>query len=186
MIQEATVRLTGVRPLIVQSSRSIDPEDDLQKEISSFDRKPKAKKTPEEAKRIDKLRWLCAVYFDDETRQPILPAANFHKCLIEAGRTSKLGKSFEKGVSVLNDSSLGVAKPIDELVNEPNYVSRHPTARGVVAVRPIFPEWTAEFQVIYEDAILSQEDFLATLYIAGKVGVGTWRQLYGKFEAEIV
>lgn len=178
------VKITGVTPLLMSNGRLVDPRDEYTKQISALDKIPAARRTEKTMEEADNLRWLASVYTDTEGFV-VLPAVNFEACLKFAGRIHKLGTKVQTGVYVEDDSRLeGVDRPASELVSDPKHVHRINTKRGVMAHRPIFPKWGAEFTIHYDDMIISRDDMQLVLETAGRTGVGSWAKRFGKFKVK--
>jgi hypothetical protein len=77
----------------------------------------------------------------------------------------------------------------DALYNIPEYVDRRPVrmaGEAVVIARPIFPEWGTEVEVTYNEKKITIEEIVEFFNEAGfEIGVGGYRQLYGKFTAKL-
>jgi hypothetical protein len=186
MLNTIKVKLTGTSPLLMSNGRLVDPRDEYTKQIAALDGLSKSRRTEKTLEEADRLRWLGSVYSNEEGLV-VLPAVNFEACLKLAGRIHKLGTKVQTGVYVEEDSLLdGVDKPVSELVDDPKYTHRINTKRGVMAHRPIFPTWGAEFTIHYDDMIISREDMDLVLLTAGRTGVGSWAKRFGKFSVEVV
>jgi hypothetical protein len=185
-LQTINVKLTGTAPLLMSNGRLVDPRDEYTKQIAVLDGLPKARRTEKTLEEADRLRWLGSVYADEEG-YAVLPATNFEACLKFAGRIHKLGTKVQAGVYVEDDSRLdGVDRPISEIVDDPAYTHRINTKRGVMAHRPIFPNWGAEFTIHFDDMIISKDDVDLVLQTAGRTGVGSWAKRFGKFSVEVL
>ena len=57
----------------------------------------------------------------------------------------------------------------------------------VARVRPIFPVWSAEFDVLIDPAVINPMEFRDIVEKAGRmIGVGDYRRFYGKFKGEVI
>jgi len=76
-----------------------------------------------------------------------------------------------------------------KLYQMPEHVDRRPVrmaGEAVVIARPIFPEWGTEIEVTYNENKITIDKIIEYLNEAGfEIGVGGYRQLYGKFTAEL-
>lgn len=184
-LQTMEVTIEGTRPLLMGNGRVVDPLDPYTQAIKVIDSIPSARRTDENKIEADKLRWIAATY-TDENGYLILPADNFQACLQDAGKMFKLGKKVASGVAVIEDSPLiGVKKKAEELVNDPEYTLRKPVRRNggtaVISVRPRFKKWGARFTVQFDDSIIGKDEMKLVLDAAGLVGIGSWKQRFGKF-----
>lgn len=182
------VKLEGKRPLLMSNGRLVDPQDPITKEIAKLDGLTKARKTDKTIAEADELRWLGSVYANED-EQVVLPAENFEGALRDGARLRKLGKKVQSGVYVHEDAKLKFdddSKKVKDLVKMPGYTHRKRCDRGVMVTRPIFPKWQAEFTLTYEDNVISKDEVEEALTLAGFTGIGSWKERFGKFSAEIV
>lgn len=186
-MQTIDVKITGTRPLLMDNARKVDPLDPLTIEINRLDRLPTSRKTDETLAEADRLRFAASLYVD-ENDLVYLPAENFYGCLVETAKLFRLGPKAKSGLSVLNDSPLiGLEKSASELIEDKSFwfrkrVNRKP--KSVMSVRPIFHSWGALFSVEYFPEVIGHADVELILKTCGRVGLGSWRQVFGKFEVE--
>jgi hypothetical protein len=56
---------------------------------------------------------------------------------------------------------------------------------SIPVTRPIFPEWSAEFQIDFTE--IAKERVIEYIKIAGRfIGLGAWRPQHGTFTVEVV
>jgi hypothetical protein len=184
--------MTGTTPLIMHNAQTADPLNRYAKAIKELTAK-RTNKTDADELEISRLKFIAGLYWDD-TDGPYLPAANIFRCLIEAGSMTRDGKKVERGVIFQADRArLEYPGPrdLDEMWGDGTgkFVDRRLAAVNRVRIpvtRPIFPEWSAQFEVLVDDEVLNPEHFAALAQKAGRaVGVGDYRRFYGRFTAEI-
>lgn len=190
MKHDVKIKLTGTQPLLMSNGQVVDELNPWKKKIDAATVRAKKAKTDKAIIEADRLRWLGAVYADKDG-YPVLPIDNFLACLTKAARLFRLGQKVAAGVYVMDGSRLrfngsGEGQTVEQLADNPDYQHRKRTKRGVIAHRPIFQSWSAEFDVMFDDEIIDREDFDMILETAGKVGIGAWTARFGKFDAEVV
>lgn len=120
-----------------------------------------------------------------------LPGEAFEMALKEARKLSN-DPHPNAGVRVLTDRCEmifnGPHTP-EGLFADPRFVDRRPArvdGQPVVLVRPVFPEWATEVEFAIDERRVSEAKLLNYLNDAGfDVGVGAYRQRFGRFEAII-
>jgi hypothetical protein len=187
-----TIRLTGTTPLLTHNPRLADPEDEITREIAGIT--SKRKKTDEDRRAVARLEWFGGLYLSDDNR-PSIPTANIHKCLIEAGKTRKLGKQIGRAVAFLDFMVPivydGPTAP-DKLYQRLEFRHRATVVnngRGrVVRVRPKFPAWGSIATVELLEDMLNPGDLREIASLAGMIeGLAEARtQGFGRFTAEVV
>lgn len=184
--------MTGTAPLIQHNARTADPLDPYARLIKEITAK-RTNKTDADEVEISRLKFVAGLYFDERTG-PYLPAANIFRCLIEAGAMTRDGKKIERGVNFTSDrATLEYDGPRDlEGLwgdGKSRFVDRRLAAVNRVRIpvtRPIFPEWSASFEVDTDDEIINPDHFAAIAEKAGRsVGVGDYRRFYGRFAVQI-
>lgn len=171
----------------MSNGQTVDPQNEFTQAFGKIDAMHHSKRTPALLKEADTYRWLGGVYADEQGHV-VLPADNYTGSLIKAAKVHRLGPKAKSGIMVIDDARLDFKdsdKKVEELEKDPTYTSRIPTSRGVIAHRPIFADWSAEFTVEFEDEVISPAEFQAVLDTAGFTGVGAWASRYGKFTTEV-
>ena len=124
----------------------------------------------------------------------VQPTSKPRKCIINAAKISKLGKSIERALSF---KALNVPliydgpKKIDEIFADSQFHSRLSVGIGgkrVMRVRPKFFPWTLRIDGLFiEDAGLNFDEFERIVELAGLVeGIGDNRvNGYGRFTAVV-
>jgi hypothetical protein len=185
------LRLTGITPLMLHNIRLADPDDPVVRQISELTAK---KKSMTEADRLQ-VGWLKFVggLYHDEQAGPYLPATHIFASMIAAGRKTRNGQDVEAGVIWLADKApLEYDGPRDPEKMWDNgdspFVDRRMVRVGqarIPQIRPIFPDWSAEIEIDYDDSILNLSDLTMYCQKAGRVGVGDYRRFYGRYKATI-
>jgi len=194
------VTVEGVNPLICSNVQSSDPL----KTESTFRAifHTKRNKTLKDHQALQALDWIQSGYWDNQGQididedentvefkgfsDPILPGANFLRCLRQGAATGwKKGMDIKRGVVVTNNSLIdfkGSKKAID-LFKGNKYINRAFTKRGVWVSRLCFPDWKVTFNLLVNDEIVKKSDLKKYLSMAAVAeGLGTWRPRYGRFK----
>ena len=149
----------------------------------------KAKKEPANVALREQLEWTLGLYTrtvgkdDDAVAYPTLPPRVIRSTIHCAAKLSKDGQRVNRGLQVKPDVEFtyghDTGKTVDELWNLGTY--RHDSVvavqrQRVLRVRPLFPEWAAEFTVYINPEICNDNDLKAWVETAGNViGFGDWR-----------
>ena len=197
------VTLNSEGPLLCSNVASSDPLGEGAKQKAFFH--TKKKKNDEDHRALRTLDWLFSGYwnkigeiFVDESENtvefegfadPILPGANFQRCLRNAATKWKLGKDVLRSVVVSNDPAIEYDGPKNaiEMFNSrtPKFQLAAFTSRGVWVNRLMFPLWKATYRLTVDDEILSVSQLKRIITMAGKAeGLGTWRPRHGRFTAD--
>lgn len=185
------LRLQGITPLIMHNVRSADPDEPIVRQISQLTAK-KRDMTDADRLEVARLKFLCALYYDNEIG-PYLPAANIFASLIAAARKTRRGLDVEAAVIWLADKArLDYDGPRDpeHLWNGGNspFVDRRMVKvdrARVPGIRPIFPGWSAQIEIDYDASAIDLSALQNFARKAGQVGIGDYRRFYGRYKATI-
>lgn len=100
-METITVRLRGIRPLLMHSDRfanPVDPMTKMHKELTS-----KRKKTDADHEAIAKSEWRGAMYYDEEIG-PVIPEHVMFGAIHAGAKKSKLGKQFLPGIEIVEQN----------------------------------------------------------------------------------
>ena len=196
------VTVEGRSPLLCSNVASSDPLGDGAKQKAFFH--TKKKKNDDDHRALRTLDWVFSGYWgsigeisvnEDENTvdfdgfsNPIIPGANFQRCLRNAATKWKLGKDVLRSVVVSNDPEIEYDGPKNavEMFNSrtPKFQLAAFTSRGVWVNRLMFPIWKATYHLTVDDEILSVSQLKQIITMAGKAeGLGTWRPRHGRFTA---
>lgn len=189
-MQTITFELKSNGPALMCSDRLSNPLDPLTLELAKIT--SKRKKVEDDHREICRLKFLGALYHDDELG-PYWPASNFYASLLSSARLSKDGKSIERGV-VTADSRLRLEYPgprdREALFADSRFVdirSAVPQRKRVLACRARFDPWSCKASLFF-DAALMDRDLL--VHIAERAGdmtrIGTYRQQFGRYTVKVL
>lgn len=184
------IELTGTSPLLQHNVQLADPDNKFTKEIATYT--AKRKKTEDDRRMIGRLEWFGGLYLSDG--RPIMPTSWMRKCIINAGKISKLGTAVARGLA-FNDLHVPISYdgPTDL---EEMYASGHFTNRAAICVsgskktmrtRPQFPQWAVVAEALLMEDVLDFSTFSDVVKRAGTVeGLGDNRiNGYGRFHAAV-
>lgn len=176
---------TGTTPLLMHNSRLANPLDEIAKAMQRISKKQR--KTEEDYEELARLEHMGGLYFDPEVG-PFIPGQNFERCLVDAARITRAGKSIERGVFVdtdVNPVSYDGPRDQDALWKDQNF--RHTTSvkikqSRVTRTRPQFREWVTAAEGEYDPAVLNFYQLAEIAGTAGRmIGLGDWRPRFGRF-----
>lgn len=186
MLQEITVTIRGVAPLIMHNGQTCDPLNKFARAIKEIS--GKRKKTDEDYAEMGRLEWIAGLYVNEEGRL-IIPADVLDSAMVEGAKKSKLGKQFKSAVFVPNDADLIIDKKnytVDKLWGDENYRDVRGVRVGqarIMRTRPIFRTWECTFTIQYDDEQVNEADVRRALRDCGvQVGLCDYRPKYGRFE----
>ena len=184
------IEVVGTSPLLMHNPRMVDPEFEINRQMKVLT--GKRKKTDEDLRQIGRLEWFGGMY--EVEGVVVQPTSKLRKCLINAGRISKQGKSIERALSL---SELNVPliyegpKELNKLFEDKRYTSRLSVGIGnkrVMRVRPQFSQWGLRVKGLFiEDAGLNLSEFEHIAELAGlSEGIGDNRvNGYGRFTIKV-
>ena len=184
----AKFRITGICPLLMHNERMANPVDPIALELKKVT--SKKTKTPEDYAEISEIEWHGSLYHNDALG-PFIPGRWMDACIKNGATMRKLGKAVLQSVTTIQDEvPLEYDGPRDKA--KMFKASRFIDIRSVVIsrrrtmrTRPMFPEWSCQFDIDYNENILSHEQLVDSLIAAGEsIGLGDYRPRFGKFTVE--
>lgn len=184
------VRITGTTPLMVNSPKTVNPLNSYTKKLKELT--SKRQKTDDDNVELFRIHFIASLYQDNEGRY-ILPCSMLKASAVAAAKENKLGAKFKRSVMILNDALLqfpdNTCTPAELWENHAEeYVDIRPVGvmnSKIMATRAIFPKWSAEYEVLFDETQINDGEIWNALNIAGlRYGVGTYRELYGRFSVE--
>lgn len=185
---QATLKLTGVTPLIVHSGQLADPLNKFSKAIKQVS--SKRKKVDADYEEMARLEFLGGLYLRES--RPCMPSVALEAMMISAAKKVKRGMDFKSGLMIDDSPFIEYDGPTD-----PNALWEDERFRIVAGVkvgtarvmrtRPQFPEWSLQFTVSYIDQLLDRRTVEEVAIIAGwQIGLCEWRPKFGRFKADVV
>lgn len=186
------LELTGTAPLLMHNIRLANSLDPFTRAIADIS--GKRSKTDADRLEMARLEFLGSLYHD-ESIGVYIPAENVFRAFMNAATAKRKGKAVEQGV-IIQGSRFplqydGPRDP-DKLwgtgLDSPFVDQRMVNVMGkrIARTRPIFAEWSVEFDVFVDTETLDEEEFIGFAKRAGlAVGLGDFRRFYGKFSVEV-
>ena len=97
VVMKIEIILTGTSPLLCHNPRMVDPDFELNRQLKALT--AKRKKTDEDMKQIERLEWYGGLY--EQNGVVVQPTSKVRKCIINAAKISKQGKSIERALSLV-------------------------------------------------------------------------------------
>lgn len=191
--------MKGVSPLLMHNGQTADPRNPFSKQMSAIT--GKKQKTDEDRAELSRIEWHAGLYVNAEHRL-ILPAIVIEASLVDGAKKSRLGKAFKSSVFIDDDSELVIDKEYgkaEELWEDEDH--RHQQGLGshvdvrpvklkgvtVIRTRPIFRNWAADFELMFDDEQVNHSDVMRAAVDAGRIsGVGDFRPRFGRFDVEVL
>lgn len=190
-MEQLTLHLTGVAPLLMHGPRTVNPLDEMTKEIKRYT--GKRKKTDEDHQTIARLEWEAGLYWEDGIG-PYIPSENVLKCMRDAGALAKQGSAVVRAVVAaeqffpLKGARWSASHTVQQLwdANLKDYRRVGNQKNSVMRCRPLFPDWSLDVPLIVETSILDRDDVITIAERAGlMMGLGDFRPRFGRFEVAV-
>lgn len=178
--------LTGDAPLIMHNGQTADPLNQFAKAMKKVS--GKRQKTDSDYEELARIEFAAGLYID--ATGPYIPADVMIATLINAAKKSKEGPAARSGMVVETPSPLEYSGPrtTEELWKDETFRFVALVRVGmnkVVRTRPIFRQWAATCEVMYEDSLVNVEQVDRWMAVAGtQIGLCEWRPRYGRFSAK--
>lgn len=186
-VEHIWVRLIGVGPMLMRSSRLGDPLDPLAKTLAAVT--SKRVKTEADHLRIAEIEFHGSLYLHEGA--PCLPAMMIKSALVDGAKKRKLGDTVKAAFRAEGPALLEYDGPktASELWAEERH--RH---RAVVRIRealtvrtrPQFPEWSAVAHGTYLPSMLDRDQIVECFQMAGLFGLGDYTPEFGRFRVQEV
>lgn len=183
MKQERTYKIIGATALVMhngQLANPFNPYTKLMKKISS-----KRDKTEADFEELAKLEWFGGLYLSRGV--PCIPGEILEATLVNAAKKKKKGPQTKAGLLCPLNAPLIYPGPqnLDALweCEEYRYMVGVIISRSrIMRMRPIFPEWSAEISITFNDELLNPGDVTEMLHTAGDIiGLMDRRPKFGRF-----
>lgn len=189
-IQQATVEIEGIRPLLMHNPRGLNHHDPLtqaQTELTG-----KRKKTLQDHEQIARNEWELGLYLDEQLG-PYVPGPLLWRTIVAGARLTKSGKDVERGVLDLTSQDLPLLykgpRDMKGLWANPEYRDTRPAkvaGRGITRTRPRFPQWKLKAVFMFDPSMVNPHELHAFIEAAGRFeGLGDGRRIgFGRFIVE--
>ena len=194
-IKQATVKITGIAPLLQNNPQTVDPFNRYSKAKKAITNKRTAK-TDDDLIELGNLETESKIYFDDEIGVYV-PATWLTEAInVTAFAVAKIGKAKMRGGLFatepkvkLHYRDMGKVKTIADVVMNPAFRHRMLLKQGQVRVpkdAPIYHDWWFQTVVEYDDTVI---DFGSLKRIVERAalygGFGDFRPTFGRAKAEV-
>lgn len=186
------VELTGTSALLMHNERLSDPDDKYTKAIKEITEKKKDQ-TEKDRQNVADLEWRGGLYFDEQTQQVIMPAANIVRCFRQAAAMTRDGTKIA-GAFIPSAMSYPLMfegpQDYESLRDSPVFRDRRQVKvqRGRISrTRPIFSKWAVKASFHLIDTVMNLSKLQAIGDTAGiAIGLCDARILgYGRFTCKI-
>ena len=194
-IKQATVKITGIAPLLQNNPQTVDPFNRYSKAKKAITNKRTAK-TDDDLIELGNLETESKIYFDDEIGVYV-PATWLTEAInVTAFAVAKIGKAKMRGGLFatepkvkLHYRDMGKVKTITDVVMNPAFRHRMLLKQGQVRVpkdAPIYHDWSFQTVIEFDDTVL---DFGSLKRIVERAalygGFGDFRPTFGRAKAEV-
>lgn len=187
-----TLTLIGSTTLLMKNIRLGDPDDEIVRDISRLNAL-KTKITDEQRRERDYLKWLGAMYYDEEDG-PIMPVQNVFRSIQQGAALTRQGKDVERGLILHGlHAPLEYPGPRDVAALWADGKGPHVDRRMAVVnrapvpnLRPAFPQWSCRFEFDLDEDIMSMDDLRYVAERAGRlIHIGDYRRFFGAYRVEL-
>lgn len=194
-IKQATVKITGISPLLQNNPQTVDPFNRYSKAKKAITNKRTAK-TDDDLIELGNLETESKIYFDDDIGVYV-PATWLTEAInVTAFAVAKIGKAKMRGGLFATDPKvklhyrdMGKVKTITDVVMNPAFRHRMLLKQGQVRVpkdAPIYHDWSFQTVIEFDDTVL---DFGSLKRIVERAalygGFGDFRPTFGRAKAEV-
>lgn len=188
MSEKIRLRIDGSRRLIMHASRLADPLDPVAKNLARLT--GKKMKTAADHEAISRVEWFGGLWLDQG--EPCVPAEAVMATFVRAARDRRRGPQASAGLIVGSHAGLVYDGPrdLDELWESGRFSLRVPVRVGSarpMRTRPVFPDWSIQFEAEFLPTLLNRDEVIETFMIAGFTkGLGDWRPQNGTFTVSVL
>jgi hypothetical protein len=180
--------IEGIRPLLMHSSRLVDPLDDITIDLKRLT--AKRDKTAADHEEIARTEWFGGLWLNEG--QPCIPAEAIESAFIAAAKSKRKGKAGKAGFLCADPAMLHYdgSRDVEELWTDRRFRFRYPVNMAgsrTMRTRARFPTWRATVIAEFLPTVLNRRDVIEILEIAGsREGLGDWRPKFGRFTVKVL
>lgn len=194
-IQQTTVKVTGIGPLLQNNPQTVDPFNKFAKLKKAITNKRTAK-TDDDLIELGNLETESKIFFDEKVGVYI-PATWLTEAIICTGfAVAKIGRAKMRGGLFATENKVKLqyhdmdkVKTISDVVMNPVFRHRMLLKQGQVRVpkdAPIFHDWSFETVIEFDDAVVDLRTLESIIKHASKYGgFGDFRPTFGRAIAEV-
>lgn len=177
-------RITGIAPLLQKSEITVDA---LHPRVQAFKKlSTKRAKTVADFENLKRAEWELGMHRENDA--PVTPVDWWLACIFEAAAKNKLRKQAKAGVFPVSASfplEYDGPKDLEGMWSSGRFIDYRGVGqaqRKIMRARPRFDQWSVRVILDVSESIISRDDVLAALRIAGTlIGVGDYRPRFGRF-----
>ena len=192
------VTWTGLKPLVLHNIRLANPYDAITKRVAELVQIVKKDSTQKNLDELIHTEWLGGLYLDAQMR-PVVMSNAIRACIAaKSYPTVRGGKDTVKAAITVLECPLirhgiqgmNTAKDIwDRSMKESGkyllYVPVTVNNNVVMRSRPMFPEWSIQFHMTVNSAVLDHSTLERLMDMAGDNGLYDYRPDYGQFTCKL-
>ena len=184
-VERIALRLVGVGPLLMHSSRLADPLDPLTKQLAAIT--SKAVRTEADHERIAQLEWHGGLWLADG--RPCIPPHCLKRVFVDSAKKRRKGETAKAAFRADGPAKLDYDGPntVAELWADQRFRHREMVrvwGSLTVRTRPTFPNWSARLTATFLSSMIDRTEVIELFKAAGPHGIGDYRPEYGRFLVE--
>ena len=185
--QTLRCRIFGGR-ILMHADTTVDPLHPLTRKMKKLS--SSRKKTDDTHEQMGDIEWRAGIYHDEKLG-PYIPSANVLRCIQAGGTATKMGAAIKRSVFSLEDKIKLIydgPSGLEKLAADPRFRDRRSVAvqrARVMRTRPVFHDWSLEFDLIFSPGKLDGTELAGILATAGAmIGLGDYRPTFGRFAVD--
>lgn len=181
MFKKFNVKVGG-KTLLMHNAQLANPMSPITKQMKAVPRR----KTDADFEHLANLEFRGSLYTNDNG-DVVLPKHMLEAAIIAGSKALREGTKAKRAVFCEDDAKLsyrGGPLSVDGLLNSPDHrlvVPVNVQKAKIMRTRPMFKDWTAEFEVHLDLDQANENSLKNWLDQAGQCGFGDWRPQYGRF-----
>ncbi len=188
MYEIIKAKLVGVYPVLMHNGQLADPLNKYAKELKEVS--SKRTKTDADHEEMARIEWMGGLY-TNEKGAPCFPGDVIEAWVKEGGKKNKLGKLISAAVFCDKDSfPIEYSGPKDpaKMWKLERFRDRRSVKVGqarVMRTRPIFRNWSAQIELMYNPELITRRQLEKALADAGAWGICDYRPRFGRCRVEV-
>jgi hypothetical protein len=184
-------KLTGLCPLLLNNDQMADPENAFAIRKEAITSNSKLKRTDKGREELKNISFFAGLH--TYKGKVVIPANMIYANILKSSKTWSRGPDVKAGI-VVSANPIHLKFPDDDKTIEELYVLGYHDTRlacigrtkeRIMRTRPRFDEWSCDIQVYYDDGIFKYDDLVRIMERAGRIGIGDYRDLFGKYVLDI-
>ena len=187
-MRQISFTLIGKSELLQHNERLANPMDPIVKQISAISKR--RNKSDDDFEALAKLEFTGGLYMNDVG--PCIMGVTVMRAILDSSKKEKLGqvvKSYVQPAEMSFDLVYKGPRTAEELWAKGFYDQRmvKVQASRTLRTRPKFPRgWSSVVTFFYDPEYIDAGQLERFMMRAGSAGIGDYRPVFGKFDAEIV